>query len=93
MKNKLHLYYLFSYALIGFMGISFGGSIVCFIVFLIYSQDATIGNRLLFLNIISYVLLLLFITLLIFFSIVLWKIRVLKIENNLLGSDDYEAKK
>lgn len=95
MQDKHRIYYVLSYAFIALMGITLGGSITCFVVYLTYASSNTVGPRLIFLNIISYVLLLLFITLLISFTLVMWKIRVLKLEEHVkdIGSEKYEEKK
>ena len=83
MEKKIKKYYILSFISIILMGASLGSSIACFIIFLSMSSGTTIGGRLIFLNIMSYVLLLSFIILFILFILTIIKIRTLRMENHI----------
>ncbi len=86
MAKKIKQYYIISFISIILMGACLGGSIACFLVFLTMSPGNTIGGRLVFVNIMAYVLLLTFIVFFISFILTLMKIRTLKLENHIQES-------
>lgn len=83
MEKKIKRYYILSFLTIILMGACLGSSIACFIVFLSMSSGSRIGSRLIFLNIMSYVLLLAFIVLFILFVLTIIRIRTIRMEHNI----------
>ena len=65
------------------MGVSLGGSLATFIIFLNSATGTSVGGKLLLLNIMSYVLLLTFAIFLILFMLILNKIKALRLEQTI----------
>ena len=74
------------------MGAALGGSITAFIIFLNRATGTSVGGKLLLLNIMSYVLLLLFVIFLILFVLLVNKIKTIRLENHIQeeGTNDNE---